>query len=107
IADTAARASKMDSSPIVTVNLWFDRPILHEPFIGLPGRTMQWVFDTRSTLGEQSSHLSLVSSGAASIAARSNEQLIATAYGEILEAFPESRAATLERAVVVREPRAT
>ena len=28
----------MASSPIVTVNLWFDRPVLDEPFVGLPGR---------------------------------------------------------------------
>src|SRR5262245_56333252 len=38
LLDAARRTS---ASPIVTVNLWFDRPVLDEPFIGLPGRTMQ------------------------------------------------------------------
>ena len=54
----------MTSSPIVTVNLWFDRPVLDEPFVGLPGRAMQWVFDKRAVFGGDASHLSLVSSGA-------------------------------------------
>ena len=39
------RERRRTSCPIVTVNLWFDRPVLDEPFIGLPGRAMQWVFD--------------------------------------------------------------
>ena len=52
--DAAPRAApaRCASSPIVTVNLWFDRPILDEPFIGLPGRAMQWVFDKRLVFGD-------------------------------------------------------
>jgi hypothetical protein len=49
---------------IVTVNLWFDRVVTTQDLVGLPGRTMQWVFDKRRVFGEQASHLSLVSSGA-------------------------------------------
>ena len=48
------RARRRTSSPIVTVNLWFDRPILDEPFVGLPGRTMQWVFDKGLIMGARS-----------------------------------------------------
>jgi hydroxysqualene dehydroxylase len=107
LADVIARASAMESSPIVTVNLWFDRPVLDEPFIGLPGRAMQWVFDKRLVLGGDVSHLSLVSSGAAAIVAQTNDQLIAQAHTEIVEAIPDARAARLVRATVVREPRAT
>ena len=35
-ASSIARA-RMASSPIVTVNLWFDRRVLDQPFVGLPG----------------------------------------------------------------------
>jgi uncharacterized protein with NAD-binding domain and iron-sulfur cluster len=97
----------MASSPIVTVNLWFDRPVLDEPFVGLPGRTMQWVFDKRNVLGGGASHLSLVSSGAAPIVAMSNPDLIAMALRELAEAIPSVREARLVRGSVVREPRAT
>ncbi len=100
-------ASAMRASPIVTVNLWLDRPLFEEPFIGLPGRTMQWVFEKRHVFGGSAAHLSLVSSGAAAIVERSNADLIATAHQEVLEAFPEARPAQLLRATVVREPRAT
>jgi zeta-carotene desaturase len=68
---------------------------------------MQWVFDKRQAFGASASHLSLVSSGAAAVAALSNEELIAAAHGELLEAFPGARTAKLLRATVVREPRAT
>ena len=66
------RASRMASSPIVTVNLWFDRAVLDEPFVGLPGRAMQWVFDKRAVFGGEASHLSLVSSGASPLVALTN-----------------------------------
>ena len=107
LREAVDRARRMASSPIVTVNLWFDRPVLDEPFVGLPGRTMQWVFDKRLVLGDDATHLSLVSSGAASILALSNEALIRTAHDELLDALPASRTARLLRATVVREPRAT
>ena len=107
LAGMLERARRMSSSPIVTVNLWFDRPVMDEPFIGLPGRTMQWVFDKRLVLGGEASHLSMVSSGALSSVGLTNMALVAQAHAEILDAMPESRAARLTGATVVREPRAT
>jgi squalene-associated FAD-dependent desaturase len=102
-----ARARAMASSPIVTVNLWFDRPIMDLPFVGLPGRAMQWVFDKRAVFGEGTSHVSLVSSGASPLVDQPNDALIAAAHEELLEALPEVRPAQLVRAAVIREPRAT
>jgi len=102
-----ARARTMVSSPVVTVNLWFDRPLFDEPFIGLPGRTMQWAFDKRPGFGNGAAYMSLVSSGAASLLQRSNAELIALAVQELLEAIPGTRSNQLLRASVVREPRAT
>jgi hypothetical protein len=95
------------ASPIATVNLWLDRPVLDEPFVGLPGRAMQWVFDKRMVVGDSASHLSLVSSGAADLLGRSNPELIAAAHESLIEALPAARAAHLRRATVIREPHAT
>jgi len=95
------------ASPIVTVNLWLDRGVLPAPFVGLPGRTFQWVFDKRQVLGDSASHLSSVSSGAAAVVAQSNEALAELAHGELTSALPAARAARLLRSVVVRERRAT
>jgi squalene-associated FAD-dependent desaturase len=107
LAATIDRARRTVSCPIVTINFWFDRPILEEPFVGLPGRTMQWVFDKRLVVGDSAGHLSLVSSGAAAIAARSNEELIRLAHDELVDAMPQVRETKLLRATVIREPRAT
>jgi squalene-associated FAD-dependent desaturase len=107
IERTVARATAMRSSPIVTVNLWFDRPVLDAPFVGLPGRAMQWVFDTGQLLGRSGSHLSAVASGAGEMMTKSHAEAVAIATRDLFDAFPERRDARLIRANVVRERRAT
>jgi squalene-associated FAD-dependent desaturase len=101
----AARAT--EPSPIVTVNLWYDRPVLDEPMIGLPGRVNQWVFDKREAFGAAASHLCFVNSGDPAALAQTNEQLIAAAHRELADAVPAAAGATLLRGSVIREPRAT
>lgn len=107
LAETMGRAAGMESSPIVTVNLWLDRAVTTVPFVGLPGRTLQWVFDKRQAFGGRASHLSLVSSGAAAIVGESNAALVDLALREIRGALPLARDARVLRATVVREKRAT
>jgi squalene-associated FAD-dependent desaturase len=102
-----ANASALASSPIVTVNVWFDRPVLDEDFIGLPGRVFQWVFDKQRIVGGSLSHLSLVSSGAEAIVALDNDTLSQQALAELREAIPEARGATVCHVSIVRERRAT
>ncbi len=107
LADIVDRAGRMASSPIVTVNLWLDRRVIDEPFIGLPGRAMQWVFDKGALFGGGTSHLSTVSSGASSMVGLTNEEIISLAMSELSAALPAMRSARLVRASVVREPHAT
>jgi squalene-associated FAD-dependent desaturase len=107
LAPVLAAAASTGASPIVTINLWFDRIVTRRQFVGLPGRSMQWVFDKRLLFGDGSSHLSLVSSGAEAIVARSNDDLVRLAMEEVVTALPAAGAARLRRAVVVRERRAT
>ncbi len=107
VAPVIAAARAAAASPIVTVNLWFDREVLPAPFVGLPGRTFQWVFDKRQVLGDSAAHLSLVSSGAAAVVSESNEKLAELACDELAAALPIVRSARLRRSLVVRERRAT
>jgi zeta-carotene desaturase len=104
---TLRQAARLASSPIVTVNAWFDRPVLDDMMLGLPGRTFQWAFDKRRLVGSTQSHLSLVSSGADAVCARPNEELAATAVHELRASLPAVRAAALRHVSVVRERRAT
>ena len=107
LAPVVQSAQRTAASPIVTVNLWFDRIVTDRTFVGLPGRTFQWVFDKRTVFGGDASHLSLVSSGAESVVARTNQELIDLAVEEISAALPAAQSASVVRAVVVREKRAT
>ena len=107
LAPVLDAASDTEASPIVTVNLWFDRVVTERTLVGLPGRTLQWVFDKRGVFGEQASHLSLVSSGAEEVVSRSNEELVELAVSEVRDALPAARSAALVRGVVVREKRAS
>ena len=116
VGDTAplhtvlASAAAMTAKPIVTVNLWYDRPVMPvdaDEFVGLPGRQMQWVFDKRRVFGEAASHLSLVASGADALAPRATAELVAMAAREVAGAITGARDARLLRGTVVREKRAT
>jgi zeta-carotene desaturase len=102
-----ASAMWMASYPIVTVNLWLDRRVLSTPFVGLPGRTMQWAFDRAAIMGLPVSHVSLVSSGAGAVVCLGNDATVELALRELRDALPAARAATVRRASVVRERRAT
>jgi squalene-associated FAD-dependent desaturase len=105
--DTVAAADETGSMPIVTVNLWYDRRVMDEAFVGLPGRAMQWVFDKRLAFGSDASHLSLVASGAEALAREDAPALIARAVREVAEAIPGARQAAFVRGTVIREKRAT
>lgn len=106
IASVLRAAAATQPSPIISVNLWYDGPLFEEPFIGLPGRSMQWAF--RRTLGAgHAPYISLVSSGASAMTTLSNPEIVAIAQDELRGALPNARGATLQRASVVREPRST
>lgn len=107
LAGTIANATALGSLPIVTVNLWFDRPVMHEALIGLPGRAFQWVFDRRAIVGGASSHLSMVSSGAEAIVSMGNDELIALALADVRAALPAARSAVVRKGLAVREKRST
>jgi hydroxysqualene dehydroxylase len=102
-----SRAAAMRSKSIVTVNLWYDRPVMDDEFVGLPGRAMQWVFDKRRAFGESASHLSLVASGADALVGADTAALVSLAAREVAAAIPGARSAVLRRGTVVREKRAT
>lgn len=106
LAEISANATAMKSSPIVTVNLWFDRDVMNgHRVIGLADGTMHWFFGRQAITG-QGMHVSAVTSGAADILRLENDQIVARALTDARRALPSAERATLDRAVVVREPRA-
>jgi hydroxysqualene dehydroxylase len=107
LSDVVSHAEAMDSSPIVTVNLWVDGPVLPGPFVGLVGGPMHWAFDKGAILETPVRHLAMVASGAAELAIADNAAVTAAAVAQLSAAVPAMRQRRVERAVVVRETRAT
>jgi zeta-carotene desaturase len=103
LSPLADEADRIVSRPIVTANLWYDRLVTDEEFVGLPNATIQWVFEKGTT----ASHLSCIVSGAIELAERSNDEIVATARTDVEERLPKARRASFVRGVAVRERHAT
>ena len=107
LARTIEHAAATTSVPIVTVNFWFDGPVMDQPFIGLVGGPMHWVFDKSAIFGSAVGHLSIVASGARDLAAMDNASVTRAALAHLSSVLPAAASRRLTRSVVVREHRAT
>ncbi|MCU1259939.1 MAG: amine oxidase [Bryobacterales bacterium] len=89
-------------SPITGIHLWFDRSITSLPHASLLDRTIQWMFNKSG-----GRYVQAVVSASRSLTDMPRAQVIALALKELAEFFPLVREATLERAHVIKEIRAT
>jgi squalene-associated FAD-dependent desaturase len=107
LAEVSRNAAGMRPTPIVTVNLWFDRSVMDHraPFLGIADGMTQWIFDREKITGA-GGHLSAVSSGAVDLVRLENDELIRRAEVDVRRVLPAAGRAVLTRALVVREPRA-
>lgn len=110
----AARPSGLDAfetSPIVSIHLWYDRPVLTGTFVGLVGTTTQWLFDRSALTGEGVANgqrcVSAVVSADRALAAREPDEIAATVAADVRATQPLARAARLLHTVVVKEKQAT
>lgn len=104
-----ASLARLDSSPIVSINLWFDRSIIDCEFVGLLGVRSQWVFnkDLIFSSGKQTNQIAVVISAAHMVVDWTKDQLVEIVLSELNELIPESRNARLLHSVVVKEREAT
>ena len=104
-----AALPSFESSPIISIHLWFGKEFMDMEYIGLIGRRLQWVFNRRRILGEEKNtgHVSAVISGARDIVELPKEKLVSIAVEDLHAVFPESRNTQLVHAVVIKEKRAT
>jgi squalene-associated FAD-dependent desaturase len=98
--------------PIISIYLWFDQPITDLPFVGLRGRTIQWLFnkgDSANGLGGASrAHLvSLVISGAHQWIGVENATLLQIALEDLRALLPRARRARLLDRLIIKERLAT
>jgi zeta-carotene desaturase len=109
-AALAAQLGRLEHGPICSVHLWFDREITPLEHAVLLDRQIHWMYNKgrlqpgRKTRG---SYLELVVSASPAFAALSNEEAVALSVAELGEFFPAVRSARLEKAMRVKEMRAT
>jgi hypothetical protein len=99
--------SELEHSPIVSVHLWFDRPLLTTPLGALLGSDAHWVFDRGRLTGhgpERGQYLTVVSSGAPELMELRGKELVERIAGEVTERLGS---AELLWSRVSREPHAT
>jgi len=102
-------AGQLRSSPIVSMNLWFDRPVIDHEFVGLLGTNVQWLFNKDLILsgGNRSNHVALVISAARGYTDWTKTQLIEMALDELRSVLPRSKDAAVVHSRVIKERSAT
>jgi squalene-associated FAD-dependent desaturase len=106
---------QIKTSPITGVHLWYDRPVMSEPFLTLLDHTTQWVFnkselsaaDGDSGKKESGQYLQLVISASYELVAKSRQEIIDLCLRELADVLPETRDAKLVKATVIKEVNAT
>jgi zeta-carotene desaturase len=101
--------ASLESSPIVSINLWFDRPVIDRQFVGLIGTRSQWIFNKDLILspGKQSNQIAVIISAARDYVDWTKQDLVEMALIELRELLPASRSAQLLHSRVVKEREAT
>ncbi len=102
--------SRLRASPIISINLWFDRVITDLAFAGLLGSRVHWLFNKDKIFSvdrRDRTQLAFVISAASDYSSATREELIKLAVEECERLLPGSRRATLLHAVVVKEREAT
>jgi squalene-associated FAD-dependent desaturase len=99
---------ELEHSPIVSVHLLFDRPLLRHPLAALLGSDAHWIFDrgalTGHEPGEGCQYLTVVSSGVPELMDVRGRELVERISGQLLERLGR---AELIWSRVSREPSAT
>ncbi|MBI1983664.1 MAG: FAD-dependent oxidoreductase [Acidobacteria bacterium] len=102
-----AKILGLQPAPIISINLWFDRPITDLDFVGLRGTTVQWLFNRNRGEGPGKDYVSLVLSGAHAHIGRSKDELLSIAMRDLGQLLPATREAKLLHSLIIKERFAT
>jgi hydroxysqualene dehydroxylase len=101
--------ASLESSPIVSINLWFDRPAIDREFVGLIGAQSQWIFNKDLIVkpNRRANQIAVIISAARKFVDYTKEQLVEMALAELNDLLPETRFAKLRHSRIVKEREAT
>lgn len=103
--------SHLRPSPILSLNLWFDRPIIETEFIGLQDTRIHWVFNKAAIYAGRDraseGHVTLVASAAVDLVDRPDDELVRIALEDLRATVPGAKNARLLHHRAIKERRAT
>jgi squalene-associated FAD-dependent desaturase len=109
--ETVDRLTSLKPSPILGINLWFDRQILDTPMIGFLGYTVEWAFSKARIYdgADQAApgHISLVVSASEHLLGKSDEEIVEIAIADLKKAGLIGEGESHQHALVVHEKQAT
>src|SRR5262249_53360216 len=91
-----ANLRRLETSPITSVHLWYDRPVLELPHVVLVDCVGQWVFNRgRCETGEH--YVQVVASAARQFRGLGHEEVQRRIVDEMARLFPQARPEALRR----------
>ena len=101
--------TRFRSSAIVSVNVWLDREVMADEMVAMLDTTIHWVFNRSALVRSpgRRQHLCAVISGASPLVHVKNEEIVRRTMEDIAAVFPKAKGAIVERALVIKERRAT
>jgi squalene-associated FAD-dependent desaturase len=96
--------ARLESSPITSVHLWYDRDVMDQPHLVGVGRQVQWLFRRPASEG---CYVQSVTSASRELSSHSTGEILSIIRGEVEEMLPRAKEAKLLHHRVVTERRAT
>ncbi len=106
---SVASLSRLETAPISSLHLWFDREVIDLPHAVLLGRTGQWIFQRPASSHEDAPgtiHYQVVISASRSLEGRPAEDVRNEVLAELAELWPEATTSHLHHWRLVTERRA-
>ena len=104
------RAFALESSPIVNVHVWYDRPVAHFEFAAFLNSKVQWAFNKSRMYnrnGQGGQYICLSQSGARDLIDVPKEEIQQMFLEELSSLLPKADPARATHVSVVKEPMAT
>lgn len=111
-----SRLAGLETSPIVNIHLFYDRPVMDEDFLAIVDSPLQWVFNksrilkgsgTSGLLSGEGQYICISISAAWEYIELTREEISAAFILEMADVFPAARQAKVLRSLVVKQRNAT
>ena len=96
-------------SPIISIYLWFDKPVTDLTYLAVSGRKVQWIFNKTNNNNKSNSdnHLSAVISASREFLSLQKADILRIVLKDLNKILPAIQGSQLLNSIVIKEPFAT